>query len=133
MLRPMYSAAALLPLRVRRRARLATADGSSSGKGEEVRSRRRERFANAQRAEPMVAATKPMGPPATAGGAVSFGDVESLSTEELRAEVERLKRLVQEEGAFLLKRKSGVVIQSLDDVDEAYPSRSATPSDEDYG
>ena len=77
--------------------------------------------------------TSKMKPPAVAGGPAGFGDVEQLSTEELRAEVERLRRLVLEEGAYLLKKKSGVVIQDLDDVDEAYPSRSATPSDEDYG
>lgn len=80
----------------------------------------------------MVSSSK-MAPPVPAGGGFSVGDVELLSTDELRAEVQRLKRMMQDEAAYLITRKSGVVIQSLDDVDEAYPSRAATPSEEDYG
>lgn len=87
----------------------------------------------APRGAPVMVASSTMAPPAAAVGAISFADVEGLSTEELRAEVERLKRLVLEETANLSKKKSSVVIQSLDDIDEAYPSRSATPSSEGFG
>lgn len=81
----------------------------------------------------MVAASI-MAPPVLAGGAIDIADVSRLSTDQLRAEVERLKRLVEEESARRShKKKSSVVIRSLDDVDEAYPSRSATPSEDDYG